>query len=135
MKSRESFLRKFQSSIFTDLDLGFGGPWAMLRIFFVKVIFILLQKKSFGQKTFEIPCTGARVPFWRFFNCGKMEILNSCMEFKKKISWKTFFEALNRWHLQKIFITFSRVHQIQDQSTNWNFSQKGLTGFQKFFSI
>ena len=37
----------------TDLNPGFGGPWDMLGIFFVNVIFIMLQKNSFGKKIFE----------------------------------------------------------------------------------
>ena len=37
-------------------------------------IFIMLQKKSFGQKDFWISCTGWKVPFWQFFNSGNQNI-------------------------------------------------------------
>ena len=43
-------MRKSQFSTLTNLNPGFGRPWDMLGIFFVKVIFITLQKKSFRQK-------------------------------------------------------------------------------------
>mgnify|MGYP001229301662 CR=1 FL=1 len=36
-------------SFLTDLNPEFGGPWDMLGIFLVNVIFIMLLKKSFGQ--------------------------------------------------------------------------------------
>ena len=76
------------------LNPGFGGPWDMLGIFFVNVIFITLQKKSLGQKKFWIPCTDSKVPFWQFFNSGKMTLLNPCMEFKFILGQKTSFEVL-----------------------------------------
>ena len=66
LKSCESFLRKSQFSKMRYLNPGFGGPWDMLGIFFVNVIFITLQKKSFGQKKFWIPCTGSKVHFGNF---------------------------------------------------------------------
>ena len=44
---------KMSVSILIDLYPEFGGPWDMLGIFFVNVIFIMLQKKSFGQNFFE----------------------------------------------------------------------------------
>ena len=72
------------------------------------------KKKSFGQKCFWIPCTGSKVPFWQFFNSGKMALLNLCMKFKNSFGQKTSFEALWKCHIQKIFITCSRVRQIQD---------------------
>ena len=37
----------------TDLNPGFCWPWGMLVIFFVNVIFKVLQMKSFGQNRFE----------------------------------------------------------------------------------
>ena len=43
-----------------------------------------------------------------------MALLNPCMKFKNFFCQKTSFEALWKCHLQKIFITFSRVRQIQD---------------------
>ena len=45
---------------------------------------------------------------------AKMALLNPCMKFKTFFGQKTSFEALWKCHLQKVFITFSRVRQIQD---------------------
>ena len=42
-------MRKSQFSKLRYLNPGFGGSWDMLGIFFVNVIFITLQNKSFGQ--------------------------------------------------------------------------------------
>ena len=64
MKSCESFLTKSQFANFTDLNPGFGRPWDMLEIFWLNVIFIMLQKKSFGQNNFWISCTISKVQFW-----------------------------------------------------------------------
>ena len=99
---------------FTDLNPGFGGPWNKLWIFLVNGTFIVPQKKSFGQKKFWISCTGSKVPFWQNEKIAKMALLNLCMKFKNFFGQKTSFEALWKCHLQKIFITFSRVRQIQD---------------------
>ena len=82
LKSCESFLRKSQFSTLTYLNPGFGGPWDMLEIFFVNVIFITLQKKSFGQKKFWIPCAFSKVPFCQNWKIAKMALLNPCMKFK-----------------------------------------------------
>ena len=30
--------------------------------------------------------SGTKVPFWQFFNLGKMALLNPCMEFKKNLA-------------------------------------------------
>ena len=114
LKSCESFLRKSQFSKMRYLNPGFGGPWDMLGIFFVNVIFITLQKKSFGQKNFWIPDMGSKVPFCQNWKIAKMALLNPCKKFKIFFGQKTSFEALWKCHLQKIFITFSRVCQIQD---------------------
>jgi hypothetical protein len=48
----ESFLRKSSVFTLTDLNPGFDGPWDILWIFLGYGTFILLQKKSFGQKNF-----------------------------------------------------------------------------------
>ena len=48
---------------------------------------------------------------WKNCQNGTFE---PCMKFKKFYGQKTSFEALWKCHLQKIFITFSRVCQIQD---------------------
>ena len=89
LKSCESFLRKSQFSKMRYLNPGFGGPWDMLGIFFVNVIFITLQKKSFGQKLFWIPCTGSKVPFWQFFNSGKkLHNATKCV-----MKWNSLFKT------------------------------------------
>ena len=59
----------------------------MLQIFFGYGTFIMLQKKSFGQRNFLISCTGSKVPFCQFFNFAKMALLNPCMKLKK---WLVF---------------------------------------------
>ena len=117
--SREFFFRKSPFCTFSWINPGFGGPWDKLWIFFLIPIFIMLQKNAFGQKIFWISCTGSKVPFWQFFNSGKMALLNPCMEFKIFFGRKTFFEVLWRWHLQKIFLTCPKVHQIQDLGTSF----------------
>ena len=86
----------------------------MLWIFFLMAIFIMLQKNAFGQKKFRISCTGSKVPLWQNWKIAKMALLHPCMKFKNFFGQKTSFEALWKCHLQKIFITFSRVRQIQD---------------------
>ena len=62
LKFCKSFLRKSQLSTLTNLNPGFGGPWDILGIF------IMLQKKSFGQKNFWISWTGSKVLFWQSLN-------------------------------------------------------------------
>ena len=114
LKSRESFLRKVSVCTLTDLNPGFDRPWKKLWTFFVNGTFIMPQKKSFGQRIFWISCMGSKVPFWQFLHFAKMALLNPCMKFKKIFGQKTSFEALWKCHIQKIFITCSRVHQIQD---------------------
>ena len=101
-------------SFLTDLNPEFGGPWGMLWVFFVNGTFIMPQKKSFGQKIFWISCTGSKVPFWQNGKIAKMALLNRCMKFKSFFGQKTSFKALWKCHLLKIFLTFSRVWQIQD---------------------
>ena len=66
----------------------FGRPCDKLWIFFLIAIFIMLQKNAFGQKKFQISCTGSKVPFWQFFNFSKMALLNPCMKFD--FVWKIF---------------------------------------------
>ena len=52
--------------------------------------------------------------FWQFFYSAKMVLFNPCMKFKFVLAQKTSFEALWKCHIQKIFLTFSRVRKIQD---------------------
>ena len=90
--SREGFFRKFCT--FYCINPGFGGPWGMLRIFFLIAIFIMLHKNAFGQKKFQISCTGSKVPLWQFFNFAKVALLNLCMKFEIFFDQKHSFEAL-----------------------------------------
>ena len=95
--SREGFFRKSPFCAFYCINPGFGGPWGMLWIFFLNAIFIMHQKNTFGQKKFQISCTGSKVPFWQFFNFAKMALLNLCMKFKNFFGQKHSFEALWKW--------------------------------------
>ena len=63
--SCEGFFRKSPFCTFYYLNPGFGGPWGMLWIFFLIAIFITLQKNAFGQKKFQISCTGSKEPLWQ----------------------------------------------------------------------
>ena len=96
-------MRKVSVCTLTDLNPGFGGPWNKLWIFFVYGTFIMPQKKSW------ILCTGSKVPFWQNGKITKWHFWN-CAFFGQKTS----FEALWKCNFQKIFITCSRICQIQD---------------------
>ena len=82
---------------FSCLNPWFGGPWDMLRIFFLIAIFIMLQKNAFGQKKFQISCTGSKMQFCQFFIFAKMALLNLCMKFKNFFGQNYSFEALWKW--------------------------------------
>ena len=45
--------------IFYYINPVIGGPWGILWIFFLLAIFIMHQKNAFGQKKFQISCTGS----------------------------------------------------------------------------
>jgi hypothetical protein len=77
-----AFLEKSPFCTFSCINPGFGGPWGMLWIFFLLAIFIMLQKKAFGQKKIQISCTGSKVPFWQFLDFSKMALLDPCMKFE-----------------------------------------------------
>ena len=81
---------------------------------FYKWHFHNASKEVFWSKKFWISCTGSKVPFWQFFHSAKMALLIPCMKFKFSFGQKASFEAIWKFHLQKIFITFTRVRQIQD---------------------
>ena len=114
MKSCESFLRKSQFCTLTDLNPGFGGPLDMLGIFLVNYYLHNALKEVFRPKKIWILNTSSKVPFWQFFNSGKMAVLNPCMKFKNYFGRKTSFESLWRWHLLKISLTCPKVRQIQN---------------------
>ena len=57
-------MRKSQFSKMRYLNPGFGGHWDMSGILFVEVIFLTLQKKSFGPNFFFLEFH-ARVQFWQ----------------------------------------------------------------------
>ena len=90
----DGFFRKSPFCTFSCINPGFGGPWGKLWIFFPNGIFIMLQKNTFGQKIFQISCTGSKVPFWQFFNFSKMALLNRCMKLEIFFDHKYSFEAL-----------------------------------------
>jgi hypothetical protein len=72
--SHEGFFRKSPFCTFYCINPGFSGPWGMLWIFFLIVIFIMLQKNAFGQKNFKIHArvqkchfgTIEKLPKWHF---------------------------------------------------------------------
>ena len=68
--------RKSPFCTFSCINLGFGRPWDMLQKNFLIAIFIMLQKNTFGQKQFQISCTGSKVPFWQFFQIGTFETMH-----------------------------------------------------------
>ena len=86
--------RKSPFCTFSCINPGLGRPWDMLRKNFLIAIFIMLQKNAFGQKKFQILCTGSKVPFWLFFNFAKVALLNPCMKFEIFFDQKYSFEAL-----------------------------------------
>ena len=89
---------------------------------FLKSCESFLRKSQFSKMRYLNPRFGGpwdMLPFWQFFNAGKMALLNPCMEFKNFFGRKAFFEGLWRWHLQKIFLTCPRVQQIQDLGTSF----------------
>ena len=48
---------------FSSINPGCVGPWDVLWIFFLIVIFIILQRNAFGQNNFQISCTSSKVHF------------------------------------------------------------------------
>ena len=58
-----------------------------VRNIFLNFIFIMLQRKSFGQKKFWIPRTGSKLSFCQNWKIAKLALLNPCMEFKKSHEW------------------------------------------------
>ena len=94
--SHDGFFRKSPFCTFSCINPGFGGPWGILWIFLFIGIFIMLQKIIFGQKKFQISCTGSKVPFWQFFNFSKMALFNRCMKFENFFDQKYSFEAFRK---------------------------------------
>ena len=120
--------------------------WIWLTLGHVRDIFCKFHlhntsKEVFQQKKNWIPCTGLKVPFWQFFNSGKMALLNCCrnssgfttmaminppesklkkrtsvrcMEFKKKIRPKDFF-----WSVMKMTFTRNIPNMPQGQPNPW----------------
>ena len=107
----------FEKSLSLYFDWPKSWIWRTLEKvmnIFCKWHFHNASKEVFWQKKFWISCTGSKVPFWQNGKIAKMALLNPCMKFKNFFAQKTSFEALWKCHLQKIFITCSRVRQIQD---------------------
>ena len=65
-KCCEAFLRKSSVCTLTDLNPVFGKPWDMLWLFFGFGTFIMLQKKSFGQKQFQFYARVQKCHFGNF---------------------------------------------------------------------
>ena len=80
-----------------------------------------LKRRLLVEKIFEFHAHFQKCHFGHFYQSTKMALLNSCtsskvpscMKFKKNFGQKTSFEELGKCHVQKIFITFSRVCQIK----------------------
>jgi hypothetical protein len=54
----------------------------------------MLQKNTFGQNNFQIPCAGSKVPFWKNCQIAKTAFFNWCMKFKIFFDQKYSFEAI-----------------------------------------
>ena len=75
------------------------------------------SKEIFRTKKFLIPCTGSKVPFWQYFNSGKMELLNSCMEFKLSLTKRLLLNP-GWWSVR---------------AGNWDFLKKDSQDFKNSF--
>ena len=105
--------------LLVSFDLSISSSRFFPAMFSFKSIFckIYQQKQEMtliGSSQSFLHVARSKVPFWQNGKIAKMALLNPCMKFKKIFCQKTSFEALQKCHLQKIFITFSRVCQIQD---------------------
>jgi hypothetical protein len=126
-----------------SLSLYFDWPkyWIWRTLEQIMNIFCIWQFQNASKEVFWLffflnLCTGLKVPFCQFFHSAKMALLNPCMKIKKYFSQKTSFEAF--WKcLISIHNLFqgppSPVFRSVKSGTNWDFSQKGLTRFQKLF--
>ena len=136
LKSCESFLRKSQFSKLRYLNPGFGGPWDMLGIFFVNVIFITLQKKSFGQKKFEFHAQVQKCHFGNFSILAKWHFWTR--------AWNSNFFLAERLLLKCYKVTFSKNICNMSQGPpnpgfrsvrveNWDFLKKDSQDFKNSF--
>ena len=78
-------MRKSQFSTLTDLNPGFGGPWDMLEIFFVNVIFIMLKSKLEGA-------------LFYIHNCKKKQCGTKRVVFKKMVLMVLYLECSQLQH-------------------------------------
>ena len=81
---------------------------------FCKWHFLNASKEVFRQKfflNFMVGFKSAILAIFPFCQNGTVEPVHENQLF---FCQKTSFEALRKCHLQKVFTTFSRVHQIQD---------------------
>ena len=90
--SRDGFFRKSPFCTFSCINPGFGGPWDMLQIFFLIVIFIILQKNAFGQKCFKFHARiqNTILAIFNFFQNSTFE----CIKFEFIFCQKHSFEAI-----------------------------------------
>ncbi len=90
-----------------------------VRNIFCKYHFHNTSKEVFQPKKFLNSMYGfksAILAIFQFWQNGTFEPMHGIQFF---FGWKTSFEVLWKWHLQKIFLTCPRVHQIQDLSTSF----------------
>ena len=81
---------------------------------FCKWHFDNASKEVFWQKNFEFHARVQKCHFGNFSILPKWHFWTRAWNSKKKFAKITHFKALWKCHLKKIFITFSRVRQIQD---------------------
>ena len=100
------------------LNPGFGGPWDMLGIFFVNVIFITLQKSLSAKKKIEFHTWVQKCHLPELKNCqnGTFEPMYGI---QKILADRLFLKCYENDIYKKIFLTSPRVHQIQDLGTSF----------------
>ena len=95
------------------------------------------SKEVFRPIFFWISWMGLTAPFCQFFHSAKIALLNPCIKFKF-FGQKTSFEALWKCHIQKIFITCSRICQIQylgQSKCNLRLLKKDSQDFKNSFNL
>ena len=70
---------------------------------------------------------GFKVPFWHNGKIPKMALLNWCMKFKSYFGRKTYFEAIYKKNIHKMFQSQQNPRFRSVKAQMLDFSQKGLT--------
>ena len=111
LKCCESFLRKSAVCTLTDLNLGFVGPWDMLHMCLGYDTFIMLPKKSFGQKilNFNHGFKSAILAELKNWQNGTFEPMHEIQIF---FGQKTYLQALWEYLILKTSVTFFSVYCI-----------------------